>query len=162
MVTYDFTLHLRIRNHTAWFSRCVGTTFGHFLLGSHNFMVRALGSCVKWPSLGHLQALHEEQCQGNNRDPPLYTWTHLRTFGGWLMQAASSWDHSYACSRQCRGYGVEKHVVWSRALNQILSQCISIYADPHIWWNTIKKRLRDFGVPWSSHFVLGLPPRGGF
>jgi hypothetical protein len=23
--------------------------FGHFLLGSHNFMVTALGSCVKWP-----------------------------------------------------------------------------------------------------------------
>ena len=23
--------------------------FGHFLLGSHKFMVTALGSCVKWP-----------------------------------------------------------------------------------------------------------------
>ena len=23
--------------------------FEHFLLGSHNFMVTALGSCVKWP-----------------------------------------------------------------------------------------------------------------
>ena len=49
MVTYDFTLHLRIRDHTTWFWRCVGTAFGHFLLGSHNFMVTALGSCVKWP-----------------------------------------------------------------------------------------------------------------
>jgi hypothetical protein len=27
----------------------LGTTFGHSLLGSHNFMVIALGSCVKWP-----------------------------------------------------------------------------------------------------------------
>jgi hypothetical protein len=37
---------------TAWFWRCVGTAFGHFLLGSHNFMVvMALGSCVKWPLL---------------------------------------------------------------------------------------------------------------
>ena len=27
----------------------LGTAFGHFLLGSHNFMVTALGSCVKWP-----------------------------------------------------------------------------------------------------------------
>ena len=26
-----------------------GTAFGHFLLGSHDFMVTALGSCVKWP-----------------------------------------------------------------------------------------------------------------
>jgi hypothetical protein len=25
------------------------TAFGHFLLGSHNLMVTALGSCVKWP-----------------------------------------------------------------------------------------------------------------
>ena len=49
MATYDFTLHLRISDHTTWFWRCVGTTFGHFLLGSHNFMVTALGSCVKWP-----------------------------------------------------------------------------------------------------------------
>ena len=34
--------------HT-WFWRCVGTAFGHFLLGSHNFMITALDSCVKWP-----------------------------------------------------------------------------------------------------------------
>ena len=32
-----------------WFGRCIRTAFGHFLLGSHNFMVTALGSCVKWP-----------------------------------------------------------------------------------------------------------------
>ena len=49
LVTYDFTLHLRIHDHTTWFWRCVGTAFGHFLLSSHNFMVTALGSCVKWP-----------------------------------------------------------------------------------------------------------------
>jgi hypothetical protein len=35
--------------HTTWFLRCLGTTFGHFLLASHNFDVTALGSCVKWP-----------------------------------------------------------------------------------------------------------------
>ena len=27
----------------------LGTTFGHFLLGSHKFMVTALGLCLKWP-----------------------------------------------------------------------------------------------------------------
>ena len=48
-VTYDFTLHLRIRDHTTWVWKCFETAFGHFLLGSHNFMVTALGSCVKWP-----------------------------------------------------------------------------------------------------------------
>ena len=48
-VPFDFTIHLRICNHPTWFWRCVGTAFRHFHLGSHNFMVTALGSCVKWP-----------------------------------------------------------------------------------------------------------------
>jgi hypothetical protein len=39
-----------IRDHTTWCWRCVGTAFGHFLLGSQNFMDAALGFCVKWPS----------------------------------------------------------------------------------------------------------------
>jgi hypothetical protein len=46
-VTYDFTLQLRVYDHTTYFWRCVGTAFQDFLLGSHNFMVTALGSCVK-------------------------------------------------------------------------------------------------------------------
>ena len=50
--------HSHMTSHYTWGSvthtptscwRCVGTAFGHFLLGSHNFMVMALGSCVKWP-----------------------------------------------------------------------------------------------------------------
>ena len=45
----DFTIHSRVRDHTTLIWRCVGTAFGHFLLGSHNLMVTALGSCVKWP-----------------------------------------------------------------------------------------------------------------
>ena len=49
MVTYDFTIHLRICDHATWFWRCVGTAFEHFPLGSHNFMVTAFGSCVKLP-----------------------------------------------------------------------------------------------------------------
>jgi hypothetical protein len=51
VLSYHFTRHLRIRDHTTWFWRYVGTAFGHFLLGSHNLRVMALGSCVKWPSL---------------------------------------------------------------------------------------------------------------
>ena len=31
--------------------------FGHFLLGSHKFMVTALGACVKWPSIVESMAL---------------------------------------------------------------------------------------------------------
>ena len=34
MVTRDFTLHLRVRDLTTWFRRCVRMAFGHFLLGS--------------------------------------------------------------------------------------------------------------------------------
>ena len=35
-VTCDFTLNLRVHDHTTWFWQCVGTVaFGHFLLGSH-------------------------------------------------------------------------------------------------------------------------------
>ena len=33
------------------FGTCIGMAFGHFLLGSHNFVGTALGSCVKWPLL---------------------------------------------------------------------------------------------------------------
>ena len=31
LVTYDFTLYLRIREHTPWFWSCFGTAFAHFL-----------------------------------------------------------------------------------------------------------------------------------
>ena len=46
-ITKDFTLYLKVYNHTAWFWRCLGTAFGHFLLGSHSFTVTTLGSCVQ-------------------------------------------------------------------------------------------------------------------
>ena len=46
LVKYGFTLHLRVRDHTNWFWKCVGTAFGHFLVGHHNFMVTAVGLCV--------------------------------------------------------------------------------------------------------------------
>ena len=42
--------------HIVWCWRFLGTAFGHFLLGSHNFMVTALGSCMKWP----LDSIHSE------------------------------------------------------------------------------------------------------
>jgi hypothetical protein len=56
------SIWLRARSHMAshytwgfvttltWFWRRLGTAFRHFLLGSHNFLVTTLGSCVKWPS----------------------------------------------------------------------------------------------------------------
>jgi hypothetical protein len=45
----SWSLHSKVRDHTTLFWRCIGTTFGHFLLGSHNFTVTTLGLCVKWP-----------------------------------------------------------------------------------------------------------------
>ena len=34
MTSHNFTLHVRVREHTTWFWRCLGKAFGHFLLGS--------------------------------------------------------------------------------------------------------------------------------
>jgi hypothetical protein len=43
------SIRVRVRDHATWFWRCLGIAFGHTLLSSHNIMVTALGSCVKWP-----------------------------------------------------------------------------------------------------------------
>ena len=53
--------HLRVRNQTTWFWRYVVMACGHFLLGSHNFMVTALGSCVNWPLVSQTHAKHRLQ-----------------------------------------------------------------------------------------------------
>jgi hypothetical protein len=37
LVTYDFILHLRVRDHTTWLWRCVGTALGHFSFGLSQF-----------------------------------------------------------------------------------------------------------------------------
>ena len=54
---------------------------------------------------------------------------------------------------------VQCEVICDRALNQMLFQWISIHVGPHTWYNGTNQRLE---MPWSSGFVLGLPPRGGF
>ena len=33
--------------------------FGHFLLGAHNFMAMALGSCAKWPLVARCDHVFE-------------------------------------------------------------------------------------------------------
>ena len=43
-VAHDFTLHLRVHDHTTRFRKCLGQPLDNFYLGSHNFMVMALGS----------------------------------------------------------------------------------------------------------------------
>jgi hypothetical protein len=42
-------LHTTLEGPWPHFGGCFGTAFGHFFLGSHNFMVTALGLYVKWP-----------------------------------------------------------------------------------------------------------------
>ena len=74
LITYGFTLHLRICDHTTW--RCLRKAFGHFHLGSHNFMVTPLGLCVKWPLVFMLLASWKmESSQNNLMWPP--------NFDGW-------------------------------------------------------------------------------
>ena len=49
--------------------------FGHFLLGSHNFMVTALGSCVKWPLYNKLTIpfkSYEEKMIKNQSKPCIH------------------------------------------------------------------------------------------
>ena len=59
-----FTLNLRVHDHTTWFWRCVGTALRHFVLGSHNAMVTALGLCVKWPEhKTHRRPWHSKRSQ---------------------------------------------------------------------------------------------------
>ena len=69
------TIWLRLRSHMTshhtWGSvttphdleDVVGTAFGHFLLGSHNPVVTALGSCVKWPYIFHLTTIPKHLIQ---------------------------------------------------------------------------------------------------
>ena len=57
-VTYGFTQHLRARDPHAMDSGGVsGRPLDTFLLGSHNFMVTALGSSAKWPQASTYQSL---------------------------------------------------------------------------------------------------------
>ena len=66
-VTYDFTLHLRVRDYTPCFWRCVGTAaFGHFSFGlsqSHGHGSWLVGE-VSWP-------FRRLQKRGSRRTEPI-------------------------------------------------------------------------------------------
>ena len=141
-VTYDFTLHLRIRDHTTWLWRCVGTVFGHFLLGSHNFMVIALGSCVKWPLLDG--DMEDEGSQSTMLSTFIWIKGHFAhepravTMRLWEPKRRSvlkppSQDRllhhvgwSWTCKCSVKSY-------CDQVLNQMLFQWIFIHAGPHAW-----------------------------
>ena len=84
-VTYDITLHSRVGDHTTWSWRCIGTTFGHFHLGSHYFMVTTLGSCVKWP-LGPTQTSARIRREQQHTRPILF-----------VPPSVSTLSSSYVC-----------------------------------------------------------------
>ena len=48
-VTYGCTLHLRIHDHTTWFWRCLGTSFGHFIWDLTNSWSRLLARVWSGP-----------------------------------------------------------------------------------------------------------------
>ena len=81
MATYGFTIHLRVHDHTTWFWRCLGMVFGHFLLGSHNFMITSLGSCVKWP-LGPLTLQWRSPVVMNSRGIMKFDWPRVTLLSG--------------------------------------------------------------------------------
>jgi hypothetical protein len=73
-VTYGFTIHLRVCDHTTWFWRCLGTAFVHFLWAL----------TITWSWLGHRvvgitngHSIHA----GPKRDRSFYLSGH----GSWLM-----------------------------------------------------------------------------
>ena len=52
IVKWQLKLLCVFRPQVVWFWRCVGTAFGHFSFGSHNFTVTAPRSCVCVVALG--------------------------------------------------------------------------------------------------------------
>jgi hypothetical protein len=58
LVTYNFTLHLRVGDHTTWFWRCVGTAFGHlFFLALTISWSRLLARVWSGPKYAFAQSL---------------------------------------------------------------------------------------------------------
>ena len=53
--------------------------FGQFLLGSHNLMVTALGSCVKWDLSYGTQTLQTLESKTYSTEPS-YLWSNADTF----------------------------------------------------------------------------------
>ena len=66
--------------------------FGHFLLGSHNCMVTALGLCVKWlfENFGRASprrvAMHAWCPRRKNKEPGAGTWNNVFAKQGTLMR----------------------------------------------------------------------------
>ena len=61
-VTCDFTLHLRVCDHTTWVWKCVGTPFGRFPLGSHNFTISWLVCEVALSIMDNPQRTSHDTC----------------------------------------------------------------------------------------------------
>ena len=75
------------------FGGALGWPWDTFLLGSHNFMVTALGSCVKWPhTLG--QDLHGQRDVTNGQPasrPDFTSWVWRRHNKYWRTRKPSQW-----------------------------------------------------------------------
>ena len=140
-VTYNFTLHLRVCDHTTWFWRCLGTTFGHFLLGSHHFKVICLHSCV-WS--GPKGSLHTREW----RPVTILKVFSLLSQELWPWNCESPKEMSKSRPKHFLNHVVchgPSSVVWSRmytCLNQILFEWFFIYMGP-----TVERELLHTSLP---------------
>ena len=90
-VTYDFALHLRVWDHTKRIWRRLGEPLiGHFLLGSHNFMVTALW-VVGEVAISYNEVNVEGVQYSEYQDP--YLPTSRRILLGWFCSEGPSSAH---------------------------------------------------------------------
>ena len=98
------------------FGKYVRTTFGHFLLGSHNLMVTALGLCVKWP-LGSFDEFLYMRVLTHGTPNTQRLWVFgvpwsLGFLWGWLQEVVfencpsdhETWSHLVSCMNPCKPY----------------------------------------------------------
>ena len=107
-VTYDFTLDLRIRDHTTWCWRCVGTAFGHFSFGlsqfhghgswlvcevaqsrsGYSFQLIAVSLCTSWRSIigrfSGISGWDPSACKSNRLHVHILRFSFIK-LGGYIL-----------------------------------------------------------------------------
>ena len=136
---YDFTLHLQVHDHPTWCKRRSwdGGFSTLLLLGSHNLMVTALGSCAKWPLI-HMKVESIVLCEPSSSMSPSSKGHFTHEPRAMTMKL---WEPKRKCPNTVPTH-LHNHVVWSRILkcsvksyvtgplDQMLFHWISIHAGP--------------------------------
>ena len=103
-----------------WFWRCVEAAFGHFLLGSHNFMVTVVGLCVKWPL--YLGPLHTRGWE------PVWPLFHFKHSYWWKWRSRSKFA---------------SHCAWGTGVDSYVASNGSCFM---VTWTILKNRLLEVGL----------------